>query len=119
VTALTYFRGEAAGAAQSWGEETARTWFLTGMYGLAPYSAISLVETEDGAPNGTAAPGLLFLNPRAIGSQANSRLLVNQLARQWWGLDTSPATRNHLWITNGMARYAELLWVEQAQGSNT
>ncbi|MCX6587129.1 MAG: M1 family aminopeptidase [Acidobacteria bacterium] len=117
VTALTYFRGEAAGAAQSWGEETGKVLgFLTGMYGLAPYSAIGLIETEEGAPNGYAAPGLLFLNPRAIGSQANPRLLVNQLARQWWGLQASPATRNHLWITNGMARYAELLWVEQSQG---
>ncbi len=83
---------------------------------MAPYSAISLIETEDGAPNGYAAPGMLFLNPRAIGSQANPRLLVNQLARQWWGMQTSPVTRNHLWITNGMARYAELLWVEQSQG---
>jgi tetratricopeptide (TPR) repeat protein len=117
VTALTYFRADAAAAAQSWGEETGKVLsFLTGIFGLAPYSAISLIETEDGAPNGYAAPGMLFLNPRAIGTQANSRLLVNQLTRQWWGMQTSPASRNHLWITNGMARYAELLWVEQSQG---
>lgn len=117
VTALTYFRGDAEAASQSWGEETGKVLsFLTGVFGLAPYSAISLIQTEDGAPNGYSAPGMLFLNPRAIGTQANSRLLVNQLARQWWGLQTSPVSRNHLWITNGMARYAELLWVEQSQG---
>ena len=117
VTALTYFRGESAKAAESWGEETGKVLsFLAGNFGLAPNASIGLVETEDGAPNGYAAPGVLFLNPKAIGTQANPRLLVNQLSRQWWGLQISPLSRNHLWITNGMARYAELLWVEQSQG---
>jgi aminopeptidase N len=46
----------------------------------------------------------------------NSRGLANQIARQWWGQWLSPASRNHLWITNGMARYAELLYLEQTAG---
>ena len=43
-------------------------------------------------------------------------MLVNQISRQWWGTLTSPATRNHLWLVNGAARYSELLWLEDSEG---
>jgi aminopeptidase N len=46
----------------------------------------------------------------------NPRLVVNQVARQWWGALVSPATRNHMWLTNGAARYSELMYIEQANG---
>jgi len=114
VTSMIYFRGESAAAADSWGEETGKVLgLLTTQFGLAPSSSLILVETDDGAPNGYAAPGMLFLSPKAIGKEANPKLLANQLARHWYGLLTSPSSRNHLWITNGMARYAELLYTEQ------
>jgi tetratricopeptide (TPR) repeat protein len=114
VTSTIYFRGDAAAAADSWGEETGKVLgLLTTQFGLAPSSSLILVETGEGAPNGYAAPGMLFLSTRAIGKEANPKLLANQLARHWYGLLTSPSSRNHLWITNGMARYAELLHTEQ------
>ena len=114
VTSMIYFRGESVAAADSWGEETGKVLgLLTTQFGLAPSSSLILVETDDGAPNGYAAPGMLFLSPKAIGKEANPKLLANQLARHWYGLLTSPSSRNHLWITNGMARYAELLYTEQ------
>ncbi len=57
-----------------------------------------MVETEEGAPNGYAAPGIIFLAPRGIGKQVNSKLLANQISRQWWEELVSPTTRNHLWL---------------------
>lgn len=114
VTTTAYFRGAAAAAAESWGEETGKVMgLLTTHFGIAPSSNVTLVETGEGAPNGYAAPGMLFLSTNAIGKEANPKLLANQLARHWYGVQTSPASRNHLWITNGMARYAELLHTEQ------
>ncbi|MBI2685140.1 MAG: peptidase M1 [Acidobacteria bacterium] len=118
VNSTIYFRGESAAAAESWGEETGKVLgLLTAQFGLAPASNIALVETEDGAPNGYASPGMLFLSPHGIGKEANTKLLANQLSRHWYGVLTSPASRNHLWITNGMARYAELLLTEQTQSA--
>jgi aminopeptidase N len=115
-----YFQGESAAAAESWAEETGKMMgLLSAEFGLAPTSNLILVETAEGAPNGYAAPGMLFLSPRAIGKEANVKLLANQLARLWYGLQTSPASRNHLWITNGMARYAELLHTEQTAPPGT
>ena len=52
---------------------------------------------------------MLFLNPRGIGAQINSKLLANQISRQWWGALISAETRNHLWLTKGLATYSELL----------
>jgi aminopeptidase N len=75
-----------------------------------------VVETEDGAPNGYAAPGMMFLAPHAIGKQPNTKLIANQVSRQWFEELVSPSTRNHLWLTNGLAAYSELLWTEHEKG---
>jgi tetratricopeptide (TPR) repeat protein len=117
VTTSMYFR-EAKDMAQQYGEETGKVLtYLTSVFGLPPQSSLTLVETESGTPNGYAAQGLIFLSPRAIGKQVNPRLLANQIARQWLGVLVSPATRNHIWLVNGGARYSELLYLEHLNGS--
>lgn len=117
ITTLLYFRGEAARNAAAYGEEAGKVMtFLTALFGLPPQANLTVVETEPGAPNGYSAPGVLFLNSRSVSAGVNARMLVNQVSRQWWGNSVSPTTRNHLWLMNGGARLAELLWVEQAAG---
>jgi hypothetical protein len=116
VTTSVYFR-QRQNMANAYGEETGKIMsFLTSLYGLAPQANLTLVETEDGTPNGYTAPGIIFLSPRGIGSQLAERLLANQLSRQWWEDLVSPVSRDHLWLENGNARYAELLWDEHANG---
>ena len=71
-----------------------------------------------GAPNGYAAPGRGV--PFAQGdraSRSNLKLVANEVARQWWGTLLSPATRNHMWIENGLARYSEILYLEHVNGA--
>ncbi len=117
VTTTLFFRGQEKEMANVYGQETGKIMsYLTGMFGTPPYANLSLVETEDGAPNGYAAPGLIFLNPHAIGRQVSSKLLANQISRQWWGVLLSPVTRNHLWLANGLAAYSEMLWEEHVNG---
>ncbi len=116
ATTAVYFR-EGAELAQAYGEETGKILsFYAGLFGTAPTTSLTLVETEKGAPSGLSGPGIIFLSPGTIGKQVNSRGLANQIARQWWGHWLSPTSRNHLWITNGMARYGELLYLEQTDG---
>jgi Peptidase family M1 domain/Tetratricopeptide repeat len=116
VTTSLYFR-QKQNMANMYGEETGKVMsFLTSLYGLAPQANLTLVETEDGTPNGFSAPGIIFLSPRGIGNQFAGRLMANQLARQWWETLASPINRDHLWLENGNARYAELLWDEHANG---
>jgi aminopeptidase N len=116
VTTSIYFRQKQS-MASSYGEETGKIMaFLTSAYGLPPQANLTLVETEDGTPNGYSAPGIIFLAPRAIGNQVSSSLLANQIARQWWETLVSPINRDHMWLENGNARFAELLWEEHTSG---
>lgn len=117
ITSQIYFRDQQAAAAQSYGDETGKIMtFLTSEYGLAPQANLTLVETEAGAVNGYAAPGIIFLSPGSITNPVNTRVLTDQLSRQWWGVLVSPSSRNYLWLENGPARYSELLYEEHVSG---
>ncbi len=117
VTTTLYFRGDQQAMADVYGQETAKiVTYFTATFGLPPYANLALIETEDGSPNGYSSPGVIFLNPRGIGRDVNAKLLSNQVSRQWWHALISPATRNHLWLTNGFAAYSELLYSEHVNG---
>src|SRR5258708_13279719 len=47
----------------------------------------------------------LFPYTTLFRSDVNAKLLANQISRQWWGALLSPASRNHLWLNNGLASY--------------
>lgn len=116
VTTDMFFRQSGA-MARTYGEEIAKALtYETSLFGLPPSSSLYVMETEDGAPNGYSAPGVLFLSPRGIGTQPNLRLIANQVARQWWGNLVGVTSRNHLWIVNGLARYVEMLYLESLNG---
>ena len=116
VTSTIYFRTK-KNMANAYGDEIGKVMtYLTSVYGLPPQANLTVVETENGTPNGYSAPGVLFLSPKGIGDQVGVRLIANQLARQWWGSLVSPVSRNHIWLQNGSARYAEMLYLEHANG---
>jgi tetratricopeptide (TPR) repeat protein len=113
----TFYLRETRGMAQPYGDEIAKVMtYFTSLFGLPPVANLTVVETEAGTPNGYSAPGILFLSPKAIGKQVGTKLLANQISRQWWGVLVSPVTRNHMWIENGLARYSEVLYGEHANG---
>ncbi len=117
ITTFLYLR-TSPDMADAYGQEVARAMtYFSDVYGLPPKKNLTVVETEDGAPNGYSAPGVLFFSPQSIGKQVNMKLVANQVSRQWWGTLVSATTRNHLWIENGMARYAEFLYEEHINGS--
>lgn len=119
LTTTLYFRGPEAAMANAYGTTTAQmVSHFTSLYGLAPSANLTLFETAEGAPNGYAAPGLIFLSPHAIGAKdVNAGVLANQIARQWWEEEVSPVNRNHMWLENGMALYSEVLWTEKEKGA--
>ena len=118
LTTTLWFRGDATANAQTYGASTAQMVnYFTSVFGLAPYANMTVVETMDGAPNGYAAPGVIFLAPQSISKEPNVNVLANQIARQWWEIDVSPVNRNHMWLENGMALYSEALWTEHEKGA--
>ena len=117
VSTKFYVR-QGAAMVQAYGEEIAKAMtFFSGIFGLPVRKDLTVIETENGTPNGYAAPGVIFLAPKSM-SQVNMRLVANEVAQQWWGALVSPATRNHMWIQNGLARYSEILYLEHVNGQS-
>ena len=119
LTTSLYFRGPSAENASVYGAETAKIMnYFSGLFTIAPVANMTVFETEAGAPNGYSTMGVIFLNPGSISKDVNARVLANQCSRQWWEAQLSPATRNHLWLENGLAAYSEALWSEHNSGGS-
>ncbi|MBV9404618.1 MAG: tetratricopeptide repeat protein [Acidobacteriaceae bacterium] len=117
ITTNVFFRAPQNADARAYGEEAGKMLtFFTSEYGLAPQANLALVEMDAGAVNGYSAPGIIFLAPGSISDRVNTRVLANQISRQWWGVLVSPASRNHLWLENGPARFSELFYIEHTSG---
>jgi hypothetical protein len=92
--------------------------YMSGTFGKPDSAHINLVELPDDAVAATWAPEIAAIAGNRIISRNAQRLISNTLARQWWGNQVSPATLNDAWITNGMSRYAELMYYEDSSGKN-
>jgi aminopeptidase N len=92
--------------------------FMTTTFGQPESGVINLVELPDDAVSAAWAPEIAAIAGNRIEARNEQRLLSNTLAHQWWGSEISPATLNDAWITNGMSRYAELMYLEDSAGKN-
>jgi aminopeptidase N len=92
--------------------------FMTNLFGQPESGRINIVELPEDAVSAAWAPEIAAIAGNRIvdHTPASQRLLSNTLAHQWWGSEISPATLNDAWITNGMSRYAELMFLEEAAG---
>jgi hypothetical protein len=99
--------------AHDFAETVARQFeFMTNQFGGAESPLINVVELPTDSVSASWAPEIVAIRP----DRGNSRLLANTVAHQWWGSEVSPATLNDQWITNGMTRYAELMYIEDQSG---
>ncbi len=92
--------------------------FMSGTFGQTESTHMNLVELPDDTVSATWAPEIAAIAGNRIAARNEQRLLSNTLAHQWWGSQVSPATMNDAWITNGMSRYAELMYLEDSSGKN-
>ena len=92
--------------------------FFTGSFGAPETSHLNVVELPDDKLPAVWAPELAAIPGSLAGDKSGVRLLANTIARQWWGSEVSPRTLNDAWITNGMARYGELMYVEDESGKS-
>ncbi|MGD0731425.1 MAG: M1 family aminopeptidase [Terracidiphilus sp.] len=92
--------------------------FFTDSFGAPESSRLNVVELPDDTLPAVWAPELAAILGSRVGDKSGIRLLANTIAHQWWGSEVSPRTLNDAWITNGMARYGELMYVEDQSGKN-
>jgi aminopeptidase N len=92
--------------------------FMTDVFGQPESTRINIVELPEDAVSAAWAPEMVLIAGNRIADHNSQRLLANTIAHQWWGSEVSPATLNDAWITNGMSRYAELMYLEDSSGKS-
>ena len=90
--------------------------FFTDKFGIAESSRLNVVELPDDTLPAVWGPELAGIMGSRTGDKSGVRLLANTIAHQWWGSEVSPKTLNDAWITNGMSRYGELMYIEDENG---
>jgi aminopeptidase N len=112
-----YTSAAAANTAQSYADSVEHVLdFYNGEFGALPEPGMKIAQILDGTVDGFAAPGLLLVSARQWSAKPNERLLAHLAAQQWWGGQVVAASPSDVWITDGLARYSEGLYVEQSSG---
>jgi hypothetical protein len=92
--------------------------FFTDSFGSPESSHLNVVELPDDTLPAVWAPEMAAILGSRVGDKSGVRLLANTIVHQWFGSEVSPRTLNDAWITNGMARYGELMYVEDESGKS-
>lgn len=90
--------------------------FFTSTFGMPESTRINIVELPDDTVPAYWAPEVAAIAGNRIPGKTAFRLLSNTIAHQWWGSEISPASLNDAWITNGMSRYGELMYLQDFVG---
>jgi len=90
--------------------------FFTDSFGNPESSHLNIIELPDDTLPAVWAPEMAAILGSRVGDKSGIRLLANTIAHQWWGSEVSPKTLNDAWIFNGMARYGELMYLEDESG---
>ncbi len=90
--------------------------YFNDTFGALPEPGMTVAQLPDGTVDGYAAPGLVLVSARNWLAKPNERLLADLVAHQWWGTQITPATPSDVWVTDGLSRYSEGMYVEQSDG---
>jgi aminopeptidase N len=106
-----------ADVAQQYAQTANRVYdFFSGTFGPGESARLNVIELPDDTVPVYWAPEMALVAGAHMAERNNYRLLANTIVRQWWSSMVSPATLNDAWITNGMSRYGELMYVEDVAG---
>lgn len=85
-------------------------------FGPLPDPSMSVIQLPDGTLRDFAGPGVLLLSNRAWHPKFAERTIARLVASQWWGNQILPASPADVWVTDGLARYSEALYLDQSNG---
>ncbi|HET6143656.1 MAG TPA: M1 family aminopeptidase [Candidatus Acidoferrales bacterium] len=119
MTFSIYTPPAAANTAQAYANSLAQVVdYFNDAFGALPDPTLTVAQLPDGTVDGFAAPGLLLVSARQWSAKPNERILADLAAHQWWGSQVMAATPSDAWLTDGLSRYAEGLYVEQTSGKD-
>lgn len=91
--------------------------YYTSTFGIPQSTQLNVVQLPDDTVPAYWAPEIAAIATAHFGGKNEFRLLANTISHQWWGSEISPQSLDDTWITNGMSRYGELMYLEDDQGT--
>ncbi|WP_156096719.1 M1 family metallopeptidase [Amycolatopsis jejuensis] len=93
---------------------------LEGWFGPYPFGEYVVVVTDDDLDDPIEAQGMAIFGANHVdGRRTHERLVVHELAHQWFGNSLTVADWRHIWLNEGFATYTEWLWSEVSGGEST
>ena len=84
---------------------------LQRFFGPYPFGEYIVVVADDELEDPVEAQGMAVFGANHIdGRRTHERLVVHELAHQWFGNSLTVADWRHIWLNEGFATYAEWLW---------
>jgi tetratricopeptide (TPR) repeat protein len=114
-----YVPADAVSTAPAYGQSLSNVILaFSDMFGPLPRPQMSIAQLPDGTLPYYAAPGLLLIGKRQWDAKGNFRLVARLAAGEWWGSEVLPASADDAWLTDGLARYSEAMYVQQLGGQD-
>ncbi len=92
--------------------------FFSATFGSLPLPSLTIAEFPGW--HGVSLPGLLQIGSHSfyeVGPRGYARIFrAHEVAHQWWGTTVRPAGYRDEWLSEGMAEYAALLYLQAKEG---
>lgn len=91
--------------------------FFSSLWGAPLSTNLKVVQLPGDTLPSTWSSEIVGLSGTAMTGKVNYRLLSNMIAHQWWGSSVSPATKADWWLSDGLSRFSEARYVQEAAGN--
>ncbi|GAA2828666.1 M1 family metallopeptidase [Kitasatospora paracochleata] len=87
------------------------------LFGPYPFAEYTVVVADEELDVPVEAQGLATFGTNHVdGARRFERLVAHELAHQWFGNSVTISGWQHIWLNEGLAKYAEWLWSERSGG---